>query len=223
LKKKFTMKKINLLIALFLFMEVSAQYSGESRIGFTGNFHQGSIVNVHDRSNGRYGGTLGVVAEIPIKSADITGGENIFLMPMVEYSMQGENSTVNVAKWGRQKFHNDYVAAQLYLKYFFNPGRNLSEYFVFAGPRVEFLVREKRETSSQYETTHFKFNHDDEINSLGIGVSVGVGTRVIDNLEAFLRFDRGFSKVYPNAINGVTYNRQLSVGVNYYLGGNRYY
>ena len=217
------MKKINLLIALFLFTAVSAQYSGESRIGFTGNFHQGSIVNIHDESKGRYGGTLGVVAEIPIVSADITGGENIFLMPMVEYSMQGENSTVETATWGRQKFHNDYVAAQLYLKYFFAPGRNLSEYFVFAGPRVEFLVRDKRETSAQYEALYFQYNHDDEMNKIGIAVSVGVGTRIMDNLEAFLRFDRGFSKVYPNAVNGVTYNRQLSVGVNYYLGGGRYY
>jgi len=217
------MKKINLLIALFLFTAVSAQYSGESRIGFTGNFHQGSIVNVHDASKGRYGGTLGVVAEIPIVSADITGGENIFLMPMVEYSMQGENSAVESGKYGRQKFHNDYVAAQLYLKYFFAPGRNLSEYFVFAGPRVEFLVRDKRETSAQYEALYFQYNHDDEMNKIGIAVSVGVGTRIMDNLEAFLRFDRGFSKVYPNAVNGVTYNRQLSVGVNYYLGGGRYY
>ncbi|AZI66645.1 PorT family protein [Kaistella daneshvariae] len=217
------MKKINLFIALFLFMAVSAQYSSESRIGFTGNFHQGSIVNIHDASKGRYGGTLGVVAEIPIVSADITGGENIFLMPMVEYSMQGENSAVESGKYGRQKFHNDYVAAQLYLKYFFAPGRNLSEYFVFAGPRVEFLVRDKRVTSAQYEASYFQYNHDDEMNKIGIAVSVGVGTRIMDNLEAFLRFDRGFSKVYPNAINGVTYNRQLSVGVNYYLGGNRYY
>lgn len=217
------MKKINLLIALFLFTAVSAQYSGESRIGFTGNFHQGSIVNIHDASKGRYGGTLGVVAEIPIVSADITGGENIFLMPMVEYSMQGENSAVESGKYGRQKFHNDYVAAQLYLKYFFAPGRNLSEYFVFAGPRVEFLVRDKRETSAQYEALYFQYNHDDEMNKIGIAVSVGVGTRIMDNLEAFLRFDRGFSKVYPNAVNGVTYNRQLSVGVNYYLGGGRYY
>ena len=88
---------------------------------------------------------------------------------------------------------------------------------------MEFLVREKRDTSPDYEAVYFKFNQDDKINKAGIGVSVGVGARVMDNLEAFLRFDRGFSKVYPNAINGVTYNRQLSVGVNYYLGGNRYY
>jgi len=215
------MKKINLLVALVLFISVSAQSSDETRFGFTGNFHQGSIVNVHDASKGRFGGSLGVLAEFPIVKSDAEGQEYLYLVPMLEYSMQGENATAEVQKYGRQKFHNDYVAAALYLKYFYRPGNIKSDYFVFGGPRLEFLVSDKRETSAQYEELYFQYNHDDEMNKIGLGVSVGVGARVTDNLEAFLRFDRGFSKVYPNAINGVTYNRQLSVGVNYYLGYSR--
>ncbi|WP_226063951.1 outer membrane beta-barrel protein [Kaistella polysaccharea] len=215
------MKKINTLIALVLFITLSAQNSGAVRYGVTGNFHRGSIVNVHDVSTGSYGGTLGLLAEIPIMKSDVTGGEYLFLVPMVEYSMQGENAKADVARYGRQKFHHDYIGAQLYVKYFFHPGNNLSDYFIFAGPRIEFLVREDRQVSALYDADYFKYNHDDVLNNFGFGISVGAGARITDDLEAVLRFDRGFTKVYPNNTNGVTYNRQLSVGVNYYFRNNR--
>lgn len=215
------MKKINLIIALVLFISLSAQNSGETRFGVTGNFHRGSIVNVHDRSIGRYGGTLGVLAEIPMLRSDVTGGEWLFFVPMVEYSMQGENATAELSRVGRQKFHHDYIGAQFYVKYFFHPNNILSDYFVFLGPRVEFLVREDRNVTELYDATYFQYNHDDELNNFGMGLSVGAGARVTDDLEAVIRFDRGFSKVYPNNTNGVTYNRQLSVGVNYYIRNNR--
>ncbi|KIA82862.1 hypothetical protein OA84_04610 [Kaistella solincola] len=215
------MKKINLIIALVLFITLSAQNSGETRFGVTGNFHRGSIVNVHDESVGRYGGTLGVLAEIPMLRSDVTGGEWLFFVPMVEYSMQGEVAKADVGRYGRQKFLHDYIGAQFYVKYFFHPNNNLSDYFVFLGPRVEFLVREDRQVSELYDIDYFKYNNDDELNKIGIGLSVGAGARVTDDLEAVIRFDRGFSKVYPNNTNGVTYNRQLSVGVNYYIRNNR--
>ncbi len=211
------MKKLNTVIALVLFIALSAQNSGEVRYGVTGNFHRGSIIGVHDESVGRYGGTLGVLAEIPIVQSDVTGGEYLFFVPMVEYSMQGETAKADVARYGRQKFFHDYVGAQLYIKYFFHPGNNLSDYFIFAGPRVEFLVREKREVSALYDEDYYKYNLDSTLNKFGIGVSLGAGARVTDDLEAVIRYDRGFSSVYPDNNIRKTYNHQLSVGVNYYI------
>ena len=39
-------------------------------------------------------------------------------------------------------------------------------------------------------------------------------------LGGFIRFDRGFSTVYPNNDRNNTYNRLLAVGLNYYLNSN---
>ena len=39
-------------------------------------------------------------------------------------------------------------------------------------------------------------------------------------METFIRYDHGFSKVYPNNNNNFTYNRLLAVGINYYLNEN---
>ena len=61
---------------------------------------------------------------------------------------------------------------------------------------------------------------DDEVENFGYGVSLGAGLRVSRQMEAFIRFDRGFSKVYPNNDRNNTYNRLLAVGVNYYLNEN---
>ena len=91
--------------------------------------------------------------------------------------------------------------------------------FVFAGPRVEYLVREDRNVPLQYDIDYFKYNHDDELKKFGYGVSFGAGLKVSQQIEAFIRYDRGFSKVYPNNTRN-TYNRLLAVGINYYLNEN---
>ena len=214
------MKKINTLLALVLFITLSAQRGDETRYGVTANFHKGSIVGVHDVSKGSFGGTLGALAEIPIVSSDVSGGEWLFLVPMVEYSMQGEIAKAEENKFGKQKFSHDYVAAQLYLKYFFHPENYLSNYFVFLGPRAEFLVREKREVDPAYDAVYYQYNLDSTLNKFGFGVSLGAGARIDDNFEAVLRYDRGFTKVYPDNNLRKTYNHQLSIGVNYYFNRN---
>ena len=93
----------------------------------------------------------------------------------------------------------------------------MSNYFLIAGPRVEFLVREKRDVSAGYDAAYYQYNLDSTLNKLGFGVSVGAGGRINDNFEAVLRYDRGFTKVYPDNNLRNTYNHQLSIGVNYFF------
>ena len=163
------MKKISTVLALFLAIAISAQ---SFKYGITGNIHRGSIVGVHDRSVGKYGGALGVFAEIPLVENDVFDSAWLFLVPQIEYSMQGENAEVNVDRFGVQKYHYDYAAMQVYLKWFFHKGNMRRDVFLFAGPRIEYMVRQKETVDPAYDVIHYKFNLDDEVNKFGYGVSV---------------------------------------------------
>ena len=92
--------------------------------------------------------------------------------------------------------------------------------FLFAGPRIEYMVRENKEVDPAYDAAYYKYNLDDEVNKFGYGVSFGAGMKVAQQVEAFIRYDRGFSKIYPNNNRNNTYNRLLAVGINYYLNEN---
>ncbi|UBB88554.1 outer membrane beta-barrel protein [Candidatus Kaistella beijingensis] len=214
------MKKINLLIAVLFLTMVSGftVVKGQDfKYGITANGHRGSIVGVHDRSVGKWGAGLGVFGQIPLVENDIFDSAWLYLTGQLEYTMQGENAKVNTDLYGIQKFHHDYVAAELYLKYFFHRNNNKSDIFIFAGPKIEFLVREDRKVDPAYDLVHYKFNLDDKVKGFGYGVSFGAGLQVSQRMEAFIRYDRGFSKVYPNNNTHNTYNRLIAVGVNYYL------
>ena len=211
------MKKINTFIAIFLLLSLNAQ---DFKYGVTGNFHKGSIVGVHDVSKGKFGGSIGVFGQIPLVGNDIFDSAWLYLMPQIEYSMQGENADADAARYDVQKFHYDYIAMQVYLKYFLHKGNMKRDIFLFAGPRIEYMVREDRKVDPAYDLVYYKYNLDDEVNKFGYGVSVGAGLKVSPKMEAFIRFDRGFSKVYPNNNINNTYNRLLAVGINYYLNDN---
>ena len=62
------MKRMFLLPALFSLLLLDAQ---DFKYGITGNFHKGSIVNVHDVSKGKYGAGLGVFGEVPLVENDV--------------------------------------------------------------------------------------------------------------------------------------------------------
>lgn len=211
------MKKINILIAVFLLGMVSGQ---QFKYGITGNFHKGSIVGVHDVSKGAYGGGLGFFGQWSLVENDVFDSAWLYITPQIEYHMGGEIARAEENVFGIQKFHHDYVAMQVYLKWFFHQGNMKRDLFLFAGPRIEYLVREKREVDPAYDQAYYQFNKDDEINKLGYGISLGVGLKVSQQFEAFLRYDRGFSKVYPNNDTRNTHNRMLGVGLNYYLKEN---
>ncbi len=210
------MKKYFVLAFAVISLSVLAQ---GMKYGITGNFHKGSIVNVHDISKGKYGGGLGLFAQWSLVENDVFDSAWLYIMPQVEYSMQGENAKAEENLYGVQKFHHDYVAAQLYLKYFFHKGNMKRDLFVFAGPRVEFLVREKRTVDAAYDAVYYQYNYDDEVEKFGYGISFGTGLKISDSFEGFIRYDRGFSKVYTNNSKN-TYNRLLAVGLNFYLKKN---
>ena len=182
--------------------------------------HKGSIVGVHDVSKGAYGGGLGIFGQWSLVENDIYDSAWLYIMPQLEYSMQGEIAKAEEDKFGIQQFDHDYVAMQVYLKYFFHKGNMKRDFFVFGGPRIEYLVREKRKVDPAYDLAYFKYNLDNKLNKFGYGFSFGMGLKVSQQMEAFLRYDQGFSKVYPNNNNNYTYNRLLAVGINYYLNEN---
>ncbi len=211
------MKKISTVLALFSVIAISAQ---SVQYGITGNFHQGSIVGVHDVSKGKFGGSLGGFVQFPLVENDVFDSAWLYLMPQVEYSMGGEWARAEEEKFGIQKYYYDYVAMQLYLKWFFHQGTMKKDLFLFAGPRIEYLVREDKKVDPAYDAAYFQYNLDDEVAKFGYGVSMGIGLKASSKWEAFMRFDRGFSKVYPNNNLRNTYNRMLAVGINYYLNEN---
>lgn len=113
------MKRMFLLPALFSLLFLNAQ---DFKYGITGNFHKGSIVNVHDVSKGKYGGGLGVFGEVPLVENDVFDSAWLYLVGQVEYSTQGENAKAEPDKFATQKFIGDYVNAMVYLKWFFHQG-----------------------------------------------------------------------------------------------------
>lgn len=212
------MKKAIFILALSFFGLSKAQETLE--YGVTANFHKGSIVNVHEASKGKFGGGLGFFMNFPITSGDVYGEQFLYMMPQIEYSMQGEYAKAESERMGTQKFPADYLAAMLYFKYYFHPGNIKNDIFVFLGPRAEFLLRYKKDVVPAYDAVYYQYNHDNKMNNFGFGLSGGVGLQINPEFDAFLRYDQGFSKVYPDN-PARTYNRLLAVGVNYYIGKGR--
>lgn len=211
------MKKFITLTAVFLLVTASAQ---SFKYGVTGNFHKGSIVGVHDVSKGKYGGGLGIFGQWSLVENDVFDSAWLYITPQIEYNMGGEHAKAEENVFGIQKYHYDYVAMQVYLKWFFHKGNMKRDAFLFAGPRIEYMVRQEKIVDPAYDLAYFQYNQDDEVNKFGYGVSMGVGLKLSQHLEAFLRFDRGFSKVYPNNTSRNTYNRMLALGLNYYINEN---
>lgn len=211
------MKKNIVFAALFLLNTIGAQ---NFKYGFTGNFHRGSVAGVHDESIGKYGGGLGFFAQWSLVENDVFDSAWLYITPQVEYNMQGEHAKAEREIFGLQKYHYDYVAMQVYLKWFFHQGNMKRDVFLFAGPRIEYLVRQKKEVNPAYDAAYYPYNLDDKVRKFGYGASMGVGLKISQHLEGFLRLDRGFSKVYPNNYLNNTYNRMLAVGLNYYIEEN---
>ncbi|SEG49856.1 Outer membrane protein beta-barrel domain-containing protein [Halpernia humi] len=208
---------IKIRFSLVLFMIMTGILFGQNfKYGVTGNFHKGSIVNVHDISKGVYGGSLGGFAQWALIENDVFNSAYLYLQPEIEFNTQGEVAKANNEI---QRYQNNYVSMAVYFRYFFHQGNMKRDMFLFAGPRIEYLVSNSKSTSLAYEAGYYKYNLDDKINKFGYGVSFGVGVAITRQWEAFMRYDRGFSKIYPNNPRN-TYNRLLGVGINYYITNN---
>lgn len=222
------MKKAAIMTSLLLIGFVNAQL----KYGISARFQRSSTVGIHNVSKGNYGGSIGGFVEIPLVSSDICDEGWLYFVPQLEFSFQGEK-----ADWSeqqltpRQQYNDSYVAIPLYIKYFFHSFRNKSDIYIMLGPKFEFLVSEKRSGEEEaingvISTTGQDprlYGLGERIAKSGYGASAVVGIRLNDYWDMFVRFDRGFSKVYPDysAEYLNTYNRLLGVGINYYIGGNR--
>lgn len=206
-------------LKIFIFIILAGQWvaAQDFKYGVTGNVLRSSIVEVHDRSKGKWAGSIGFFGQWPLVENDIYDSAWLYFTPQIEYSMLGEIADANPAKFSKQKYFNDYITLQAYIKYFFHNGNYKYDYFVFAGPKAEFLVRESKKVPEGYDEVYYKFNRDDVVNSIGIGASAGIGMRVSDYAEIFLRYDRGFSKVYKNNTTRNTANQMIALGFSYYL------
>ena len=211
------MKKYITLVTIFLLVTAGAQ---NFKYGVTGNFHKSSIVGVHDVSKGKYGGGLGFFAQWSLVENDVFDSAWLYITPQIEYNMQGEHAKAEEELFGVQKYWHDYVAMQVYLKWFFHQGNMKRDVYLFAGPRIEYMVFRKTEVNPAYDAAYFQYNQDDEVKRFGYGVSMGVGLKISQHMETFLRLERGFSTVYPNNNFHNTYNRMLALGLNYYIDEN---
>lgn len=203
------MKKTNLIIFLFFIGLLSAQ---DYRLGVTANIHKTSIVNIHDYSEANWGAGLGLLGEIPLVKSDVYDSAWLFLSPQLEFSMQGESAA---PPQGKQKFPSYYIGLPIYVKYFFHQGNVKRNFFLMLGPRLEFMVAHSRKGPEVYPMF---VDQEKEMNKFGIGASVVAGFKLTDEFEAFVRYDRGFSKVYPDYTHvSSNYNHLLGIGVNYYF------
>ena len=199
---------------VFLWVSIAMGNAQEFKYGISGEIHKTSIVGIHDYSEGKFGGNLGFFANFTLVENDVWDSAWLYLEPRIEYSMQGENAN---PPQGYQKFHNDYVAMSVNLKYFFHKGNLKRDVFIFAGPRFEYLVREHRDGPPNYAMFE---GMEDTITKFNYGVTFGTGLKISQQWEATLRYDWGFKEVYPDYTHKHTFNRLLSLGFNYYISSN---
>lgn len=203
-------------------------FSQSLKLGVTGNFNKSSIVGVHGISEPSWGGSAGFFANISLVENDIFDSAWLYFQPQLEFSKQGERGDWDENEQDYQKYDMGYIAMPLYIKYFFHRGNMKNDFFVFAGPKLEYLVYSKVQEGTAvrdaqaYGYDPATFGLGQRFNKFGYGVSFGAGVKVIKQGEVFLRYDRGFSKVYPDYMNRNTYNRYIALGFSYYFTENWY-
>lgn len=215
------MKKLILIYTLLLFGFVSAQ---SIKYGVTGSVHKGSIPGIHGVTKSGWGGNVGVFADFSLVPNDIFDSAWLYFTPQLEVYTIGEKGDWNEDKINYQKYSNVYVGVPLYIKYYLKNHGYKGDIYFMAGPKLEFLVSEKTDEGNAVNEALAagkdpnKFGLGQKMNKFSYGISVKAGAKVNDMLEVFIRFDRGFAKIYPDYTAQTTYNRFLAIGVSYYLG-----
>ncbi len=194
------------------------------KYGVTGSIHKSSMPGIHGVGKPAWGGSIGVFADFSLVPNDIYDSAWLYFTPQLEVFTMGEKGDWNEDKIDYQKYSNIYVGVPLYIKYFLRNNGYKGDIYFMAGPKLEFLVSEKTDEGNAVKealangSDPNKFGLGQRINKLSYGLSVKVGAKVNDRLEAFIRFDRGFAKIYPDYTKSNTYNRFLGIGVSYYIG-----
>lgn len=215
------MKKLILIYTLLLFGFVGAQ---SIKYGVTGSVHKSSMPGIHGVGKPAWGGNIGVFADFALVPNDIYDSAWLYFTPQLEIYTMGEKGDWNEDKINYQKYSNVYVGVPLYIKYYLKNQGYKGDIYFMAGPKLEFLVNEKTDEGNAVNEALAagkdpnKFGLGQRMNKFSYGLSVKAGAKVAESLEVFIRFDRGFAKVYPDYTAQTTYNRFLAIGVSYYLG-----
>lgn len=215
------MKKLILIYCLSLFSIANAQ---SIKYGVTGSLHRSSMPGIHGVGKPAWGGNIGVFADFSLVPNDIYDSAWLYFTPQLEVYTMGEKGDWNEDKIDYQKYSNVYVGIPLYIKYFLKSQGYKGDLYFMLGPKLEFLASEKTKegTAVQDAIAAGKdpklFGLGQRINKFSYGLSVKAGYKVNDLLDVFIRFDRGFAKIYPDYTAQTTYNRFLGLGVSYYLG-----
>lgn len=212
-------------VLLVIFTTLSALVAAQTvKFGVTGAVNKGSIVGVHGVSEAGWGGVVGAFTSISLVENDVFDSAWLYLQPQLEFSKQGERGAWDdVMENGKETYDMGYIAVPIYIKYFLTSNGVKKDIFFFAGPKFEYLVFNKvKEGNAIQEVTDAGidptlFGLGQRFNTFGYGISFGAGLRIGTQSEAFLRYDRGFSKVYPDYTHRNTYTRYIALGINYYL------
>lgn len=215
------MKKLILIYTLLLFGFVGAQ---SIKYGVTGSVHKSSMPGIHGVGKPAWGGNVGVFADFALVPNDIYDSAWLYFTPQLEVYTMGEKGDWNEDKINYQKYSNVYVGVPLYIKYYLKNQGYKGDIYFMAGPKLEFLASEKTDEGNAVNEALAAgkdpklFGLGQRMNKFSYGLSVKAGARVAESLEVFIRFDRGFAKIYPDYTAQTTYNRFLAIGVSYYLG-----
>jgi len=215
------MKKLSVIFALLLFGLSNAQFL---KYGVTGSFHKSSMKGIHGVGKPSWGGNLGVFADIALVRNDIYDSAWLYFTPQLEVYSVGETGDWDEDGKNIQKYSNVYIGIPLYIKYYLRNNGYKGDIFFMLGPKIEFLASEKTKEGNAVAEARVrgfdpnKFGLGQRINTFGYGASFKIGAKVTDGLEAFIRYDRGFAKIYPDYTKQATFNQFLALGLSYYIG-----
>lgn len=179
---------------------------------------------IHGVGNPSWGGNIGVFADIALVPNDIYDSAWLYFTPQLEIYNVGETGDWDEDDKNIQRYSNIYVGIPLYIKYFLRNNGYKGDLYFMLGPKIEFLASEKtKEGNAVNEAIAGGFDPNafglgQKINSIGYGASLKIGAKVTDAVDVFIRYDRGFSKVYPDYTQHATFNQFLALGVSYYIG-----
>lgn len=193
------MKKFLLASALALSTMSFAQIDFSStRFGVTVGGNYSRVKNAHNPSGPRYTVQAGVLALIPIGSAN-----QFFIQPEVVYFGAGETGKDKDAKnypGYDAVYANNYLSVPISFKGYFSESE--SEFFGLIGPRFNFLLSQNVKNAPKIYYTKDQIdpnypNVNGKASSFNFGIGLGVGYSYKRQLELTAKYDFGVTNTYP--------------------------
>lgn len=202
------MKKILLTSALAFSVLSFAQIDlRNTRFGLTAGGNYSRVKNAHNPSGARFAFQGGVLALIPMGSAN-----QFYLQPEVVYYGAGESGKDKDAKGydGYDAMYaNNYISVPIYFKGYFSEAE--SEFFGIIGPRFNFLLSQNVKNAPvgrPYYDPDVTVPNYPQISgkaaSFNFAIGAGIGYSYKRQLELALKYDFGVSNTYPNLIEDFT-------------------